>query len=75
MPGAEKTKSNHGGARPGAGRADMPSGAPALRKTITIDPMDAATMIQLGGGLSMGIRLAAKIIRDQAEQRHLKNNT
>jgi hypothetical protein len=64
MSGQKTNKSKQGGARPGAGRAKMPSGALAVRKSITIDPADEQTLMSLGGGLSMGIRLAAQIVRE-----------
>lgn len=60
----ESEKSARGGARLNSGKK-MPSGAKAIKKTITIDPADEQTLVAFGGGLSVGIRLAAQLIREK----------
>ena len=57
-----------GGARSRSGRA-MPSGAKAVRKQISIDPADEQTLVEFGNGLSMGIRLAAQLVRKKMLKR------
>lgn len=64
----EPHKPTRGGARLNSGKK-MPSGEKAVRKTITIDPADEQTLVDLGGGLSVGIRLAAQLVREHKKSK------
>lgn len=59
---------NRGGARLNSGKK-MPSGEKAVRKSITIDPADEQTLVDFGGGLSVGIRLAAQLVRENKKSK------